>query len=210
MTAPMPFLALGDSYTIGESVESAGRWPVQLAAALRADGVAIEDPRIIARTGWTTDELSAAIDATETLRDDYGLVTLLIGVNDQYRGRGVDEYTHAFAILLERAIGFAGRRTDRVLVLAIPDWGVTPFAAQSGRDTAAIARELDTYNAAAAKICARRGVAFVDIAPMSRERGAESAMLADDGLHPSAAMYAQWASLALPVARRILAQTHAP
>ena len=209
-TAPIPYLALGDSYTIGESVESADRWPAQLAAALRADGVSIEDPRIIARTGWTTDELSAAIDAVEPLGDHYGLVTLLIGVNDQYRGRGVDEYAHAFAILLERAIGFAGRRTDRVLVLAIPDWGVTPFAAQSGRDTAAIARELDAFNATAAKICARRGVAFIDIAPMSRERGAESAMLADDGLHPSSAMYAQWASLAMPVARRILAQTPAP
>lgn len=208
--APIPYLALGDSYTIGESVESIGRWPAQLAAALRADGVSIEDPRIVARTGWTTDELSAAIDAAEPLGDRYGLVTLLIGVNNQYRGRGVDEYAHEFAILLERAIGFAGRRTDRVLVLAIPDWGVTPFAAQSGRDTTAIARELDAYNAAAAKICAQRGVAFVDIAPMSRERGAESAMLADDGLHPSSAMYAQWASLALPVARRILAQTPAP
>ena len=215
MQAPMQYLALGDSYTIGESVEPDGRWPMQLVAALRADGVVIDDPRIIARTGWTTDELSAAIDtAAAPLGDDYGLVTLLIGVNNQYRGRDVDEYAHAFAVLLERAIGFAGRRADRVVVLAIPDWGITPFAARSGRDTAAIARELDAYNAAAAKICAKRGVAFVDIAPVSRKRGAEPAMLADDGLHPSAAMYAEWTRLALPVARRLLAQTnpqtHAP
>jgi lysophospholipase L1-like esterase len=207
--APMPYLALGDSYTIGEGVESAGRWPMQLAAALRADGVAIEDPRIIARTGWTTGELSSAIDAAEPLGDDYGLVTLLIGVNNQYRGRDLDEYRHEFAIMLERAIGFAGRRADRVVVLAIPDWGVTPFAARSGRDIPAIARELDAYNAAAAKICAKRGVAFVDIAPLSRERGAESAMLVDDGLHPSAAMYAEWAHMALPVARRLIMQTSA-
>ena len=211
MQAPVQYLALGDSYTIGESVEADGRWPMQLVAALRADGVVIDDPCIIARTGWTTDELSAAIDAADAvapLGDDYGLVTLLIGVNNQYRGRDVGEYAHEFAVLLERAIGFAGRRADRVVVLAIPDWGVTPFAAQSGRDSAAIARELDVYNAAAAKICARRGVAFVDIVPVSRERGAEPAMLADDGLHPSAAMYAEWTRLALPVVRRLLVQTN--
>lgn len=205
--AAMTYLALGDSYTIGENVEPAGRWPMQLADALRAEGIVIDDaPRIIATTGWTTDELSVAIDAAEPLGDDHALVSLLIGVNNQYRGRAVDEYAHEFAILLERAIGFAGRRADRVFVLAIPDWGITPFAADSGRDTAAIARELDAYNAAAAKICAERGVVFIDIAPVSRARGAEPAMLADDGLHPSAAMYAEWARLALPAVRRMLSK----
>lgn len=208
--ATSSYLALGDSYTIGESVEPAGRWPMRLVAALRADGIAIGDPRIIATTGWTTDELSAAIDAAEPLGDDHALVSLLIGVNNQYRGRAVDEYAREFAILLERAIGFAGRRADRVFVLAIPDWGVTPFAAASGRDTAAIARELDAYNAAAAKICADRGVVFIDIAPVSRARGTEPAMLADDGLHPSAAMYAEWARLALPAVRRMLAGELSP
>ena len=202
--ATASYLALGDIYTIGESVEPAGRWPMQLVAALRAEGMVIDDPRIIATTGWTTDELSAAIDAAEPLGDGHALVSLLIGVNNQYRGRAVDEYAHEFAVLLERAIGFAGRRTDRVFVLAIPDWGVTPFAADSGRDTAAISRELDAYNAAAAKICADRGVVFIDIAPVNRARGAEPAMLADDGLHPSAAMYAEWARLALPAVRRML------
>ena len=207
--ATVTYLALGDSYTIGENVEPTGRWPMQLAAALRADGIVIDgmavaSPRIIATTGWTTDELSAAIDAAEPLGDQHALVSLLIGVNNQYRGRAVDEYAHEFATLLERAIGFAGRRADRVFVLAIPDWGVTPFAAQSGRDTATIARELDAYNAVAAKICADRGVVFIDIAPFSRARGAEPAMLADDGLHPSAAMYAEWARLALPAVRRML------
>lgn len=204
--ATASYLALGDSYTIGENVEPAGRWPMQLADALRAEGIVIDDPRIIATTGWTTDELSAAIDAAEPLGDGHTLVSLLIGVNNQYRGRAVDEYAHEFAILLERAIGFAGRRADRVFVLAIPDWGVTPFAADSGRDTAAIARELDAYNAAAAKICADRGVVFIDIAPVSRARGAERAMLADDGLHPSAAMYAEWARLALPAVRRMVSK----
>ena len=197
------FLALGDSYTIGEGVEADGRWPVQLARALRAQGVALADPRIIATTGWTTDELSAAIDAAAP-PDDFALVSLLIGVNNQYRGRALDEYRAQFDALLARAAGFAGGRAGRVLVLSIPDWGATPFAAGSGRDLAAIARELDAFNAAAQALCAGRGVAFVDIAPVSRARGAEPAMLAGDGLHPSAAMYAQWARLALPQARRLL------
>ncbi len=208
--ASVRYLALGDSYTIGENIDPEGRWPVQLKEALHASGIVIDDPKVIARTSWTTDELSSAIDAAEPLGDDYGLVTLLIGVNNQYRGRPVDEYAQEFAVLLERAIGFAGRRADRVVVLAIPDWGVTPFAAQSGRDLAVIARELDAYNAAAERICAERGVAFVDIAPVSRERGRDPAMLAEDGLHPSAAMYAEWARLAWPVVRRLLAGAAAP
>jgi lysophospholipase L1-like esterase len=219
------YLALGDSYTIGEGVEADERWPMQLARALRAHGIAIEDPRILARTGWTTDELSAAIDAefdadpgtdsgmepgavasdgASASASRFDLVTLLIGVNNQYRGRSVEEYETQFDALLARAVAFAGGREDRVMVLAIPDWGVTPFAARSGRDTARIAQELDAFNAAAARRCAARGVAFVDTAPVSRMRGAEPAMLADDGLHPSAAMYTEWAGLALPVARRLL------
>jgi lysophospholipase L1-like esterase len=202
----MSYLALGDSYTIGESIDPVDRWPVQLVDMLRADGIVIDAPRIIAATGWTTDELSAAIDAVEPLGDNYDLVSLLIGVNNQYRGRTADEYAQEFAVLLERAIGLAGRRAERVVVLAIPDWGVTPFAAQSGRDIAAISRELDAYNAVAMSICAERGVAFIDIAPISRAHGADAAMLADDGLHPSAAMYAEWARLALQVVRRLLAR----
>ena len=200
----MKYLALGDSYTIGEGVAEDGRWPVVLARALRGEGIALEDPRIIATTGWTTDELAAAIDAAEPL-GEWDFVSLLIGVNNQYRGRGLENYREEFTTLLQRAIGFARGRAERVLVLAIPDWGVTPFGTASGRDVAQIARELDAFNAAAAAICAEHGVAFVDIAPVARVRGAEAAMLAEDGLHPSAAMYALWAAQALPVARRLLA-----
>lgn len=199
----MSYLALGDSYTIGEGVEEAGRWPLQLAQALRDEGIALEDPRIIATTGWTTDELSAAIDAAEPL-GEYGFVSLLIGVNNQYRDRSAEDYRGEFAGLLRRAIGFVGGDAGRVLVLAIPDWGATRFGAESGRDRAQIARELDAYNAIAAELCAAHGVAFVDIAAVSRARGAEQAMLAADGLHPSAALYAEWTRLALPVARRLL------
>lgn len=206
----MSYLALGDSYTIGEGVPEAGRWPLQLAAALRDEGIALAEPQIIARTGWTTDELSAAIDAAQP-QAPFAFVSLLIGVNNQYRGRDVAEYRDQFSALLERAIALAGGRADRVLVLSIPDWGVTPFAAaqyaqQRGRDGARIARELDGYNAAARAVCAANGVAFVDITPVSRARGDEAAMLVDDGLHPSAAMYAQWTALALPVARQLLSQ----
>ncbi len=199
------YLALGDSYTIGEGVAPDGRWPVQLAAALREGGIALADPRIIATTGWTTDELSAAMDAAEPL-GAWGFVSLLIGVNNQYRGRDVDNYRDEFAALLDRATALAGGRADGVFVLSIPDWGVTPFGQASGRDTARIAAELDAYNATAAAICANRGIAFVDITPASRELGARPDMFVEDGLHPSSAMYAEWTRLALPVARTLLAR----
>ena len=201
VAAPLTYLALGDSYTIGESVPEAGRWPMQLAAALRESGVAVADPRIIATTGWTTDELSAAMDAAEPL-GGWEFVSLLIGVNNQYRGRDVANYADEFAALLERAIALAGDRPDRVLVLSIPDWGATPFGQASGRDTARIAAELDDYNAAARAACGQRGVAFVDVTQASRAPGAA---VADDGLHPGAAQYGAWAALAMPVARSLLA-----
>lgn len=198
------YLALGDSYTIGEAVHEADRWPMQLARALRADGIALADPRIIATTGWTTDELDTAISAQEPI-ETHDFVSLLIGVNNQYRGCEVEQFRTQFAALLWRAIGFAGNRPGRVLVLSIPDWGVTPFARKEGRDGARIAVELDAYNQATREVCTARGVAFVDITPISRARGGEAAMLAADGLHPSAAMYAEWTRLALPVARHLLA-----
>ncbi len=197
------YLALGDSYTIGEGVAPDGRWPMQLARALREEGLPLADPRIIATTGWTANELSAAIDAAEPL-GTFDLVSLLIGVNNQYRGRSVDAYRDEFDALLARATGFANGRADRVLVLSIPDWGVTPFAIQSGRDRIRIADELDACNAAARDACAARGIAFVDITPASRALGGAPEMLADDGLHPSAAMYVEWMRLALPAARRLM------
>jgi lysophospholipase L1-like esterase len=200
------YLALGDSYTIGEGVDETDRWPMQLARRLREAGIALDDPRIIATTGWTTDELSAALDAAEPLGQDWALVSLLIGVNNQYRGRPVDDYVPEFTALLDRAIAYAGSDPRRVIVLGIPDWGVTPFAFAGSFDPEVIAEALDTYNAAAARICAERGVAFVDITPVSRARGAETAMLVEDALHPSAAMYAEWTALAFPVAQRLLSE----
>ncbi|NUS39876.1 MAG: SGNH/GDSL hydrolase family protein [Lysobacter sp.] len=202
------YLALGDSYTIGEGVPEEGRWPVQLARMLRKGGIPLADPRIIATTGWTTDELAAALDAAEPL-GAWDFVSLLVGVNNQYRGRPAEEYARGFGALLLRAIAYAGRRPARVVVLSIPDWGVTPFAAAQGRDARRIADELDAFNAAARALCKLHGVAFVDVTGVSRALGAAPSMLADDGLHPSAAMYAEWAALALPVARRLLAGARA-
>lgn len=203
MAAALAYLALGDSYTIGEGVEAAGRWPMQLAARLRDAGITIADPRILARTGWTTDELAAAMDAAEPL-GAWDFVSLLIGVNNQYRGRLAGDYAGEFQRLLRRAIALAGGRTDRVLVLSIPDWGVTPFALASGRDRRAIADDLDAYNAAARELCMAEGVAFVDITGLSRAPDT-AGLLAEDGLHPSAAQYARWTDAALPVARALLA-----
>ncbi len=193
-TAPVDYLALGDSYTIGEGVEDEQRWPVQLAAVLRARGVGMAHPQIVARSGWTTDELSAAIDAEDAhgnLQPHYALVSLQIGVNNQYRGRGVEDYREEFSRLFERAVGFAGGDPARVLVLSIPDWGMTPFAQASGRDRAQIAREIDEYNAAAEALCHRRGATWVDITDLTRRPDLADELVAD-GLHPSAAMYTLW------------------
>ena len=199
----LSYLALGDSYTIGEAVPEDGRWPMQLAKALREEGIALGNPRIVATTGWTTDELEWGIDAAEPL-GTFDLVSLLIGVNNQYRNRSAVAYSGEFHTLLQRAIRFARGRADRVLVLSIPDWGVTPFANNDQRDAATIGSEIDAYNAAARTVCAKEGVVFVDITPLSRERGGDAAMLAEDGLHPSAAMYTLWTQAALPVARTLL------
>ncbi len=210
---PAGFLALGDSYTIGEGVEPEGRWPVQLARALHGEGFALGEPRIVATTGWTTDELDAGIDAARAqapIGHDHALVSLLIGVNNQYRGRPLDVFQAQFAALLRRAVAFAGGERGRVLVLAIPDWGVTPFAIAQSRDPARVATQIDAFNAACREEAARAGTHWIDIAPVSRERGGEPGMLVEDGLHPSAAMYALWAELALPVARAALEQQQPP
>jgi len=193
---PIRFLALGDSYTIGESVPSSDAWPNQMARALR-----IPEPQIIARTGWTTDELSAAIDAADP-RGPFDLVTLLIGVNNQYRGRSADEYWQQFDALLKRAIGFAGGTAQRVVVVSIPDWGVTPFAA--GRDRARVGSEIDRFNAIGREETSRAGARWVDITPISRRASAEPRLIAPDGLHPSAAMYAEWVKMIGPVAAEAL------
>lgn len=195
MSSPaLHYLALGDSYTIGEAVAAHERWPAELVRRLRSAGVMVDDPRIVATTGWTTDELSHAMDAA-ALAPPHDLVTLQIGVNNQYRGRAAQEYREQFAALLDRAIALAGGHAARVIVVSIPDWGVTRFAREQGRDRTLIAAELDSYNAIASGASRRAGARFVDITGISREY---PELLADDGLHPSAAQYDLWVAAIEP------------
>ncbi|NWF64090.1 MAG: SGNH/GDSL hydrolase family protein [Chloroflexi bacterium] len=194
------YLALGDSYTIGESVREAERFPNQLAALLANEGLTV-DVKIVARTGWTTDELWRGIQA-ETIEPPYDMVSLLIGVNNQYRGRDIEEYREGFAFLLNKAIEYAGGDVKRVIVFSIPDWGVTPFA--YGRDTTTIAAEIDAFNQVNLEETQKAGAHYVDVTPTSRLALKDKTLIASDGLHPSGKMYAEWAKSALPVALEIL------
>lgn len=199
---PHTFLALGDSYTIGEGVAPGQRWPVQLAARLRGEGVEMADPQIIATTGWTTDELAGAMNAA-SFAAPYGLVTLLIGVNNQYRGRTLDEYRSGFRELLRRAVALAGGVAAHVIVVSIPDWGVTRFAVGEGRDAARVARGIDAFNTAAGEETEAAGARWADVTAISRAPAARNE-LAADGLHPSGAQYARWVDAILPAARAAL------
>lgn len=190
-------LSLGDSYTIGEGVNASDRWPMQLAALLRLRGLEVAEPTIVAQTGWTTDELSSGIDGAR-LAPPYDLVTLLIGVNDQYRGGSAADYRPRFRALLDRAVDFAGGNARRAIVLSIPDWGVTPFAA--GRDRAAIAaaiREFNQVNRDETLRVTGSAARWVDVGASFARAAADPSLLAADGLHPSAEMYADWANLVL-------------
>lgn len=201
--ADLRYLALGDSYTIGEGVAPTERWPVQLAARLRADGLAVQEPLIIARTGWSVGELTAAMDAA-SLDAPYDLVTLLIGVNDQYRDGEAETYRAELRTLLARAVTLAGACTRRVLVVSIPDWGVTAFAANDARGAAAIGSAIDAFNAVARDEARRIGVDFIDITGVSRAL-AQRVQLVDDGLHPNFAQYRAWTDRIAPAARVALA-----
>jgi lysophospholipase L1-like esterase len=188
------YLALGDSYTIGESVPSADNFPSQVVSSMLNNAIPFYSARIIAKTGWTTDELEAGIviaNTSDPLRFAYDFVSLLIGVNNQYRGRTADNYKPEFEALLKKAILYAGNKADHVIVLSIPDWGITPFA--SGRDRAKIAAEIDAYNAANKEIALRYNVHYIDITTWTREAASNPSLLAPDGLHPSGIEYKRWA-----------------
>jgi lysophospholipase L1-like esterase len=196
-------LALGDSYTIGEGVAGGRNWPAQLVARLRLDGAKLDGPRIVATTGWTADELASAMDAA-ALDPPYALATLSIGVNNQYRGRALEEYRMQFRALLRRAIPLAGGDAARVVVVSIPDWGVTLFAVHRGCDAVRIAGEIDAFNAAARAETDDAGAHWVDVTVISRAPELRDELV-DDGLHPSATQYARWVEAILPAARAALA-----
>lgn len=188
------YLALGDSYTIGEAVPAEERFPARLASLLQTG-----EPKIVAVTGWTTDELTAGIEAAQ-ITGTYDLVTLLIGVNNQYRGRPLEEYRTQFTALLEQAIGFAGNEPSHVIVVSVPDWGVTPFAAN--RDRSQITREIDAFNAANKEIALAHKAQWIDITHFTREAATDPALVASDGLHPSGKDYARWAAAIAPLVKR--------
>jgi len=186
------YLALGDSYTIGESVDERLRWPVQLVDRLKKDNVNINDAEIIARTGWTTDELLRAVEAAEP-GNEYDLVSLLIGVNNQYRGRDLSNFREELTELIGIAVRSADSVASRVIVLSIPDWGVMPFAA--GKDRDLIAGEIDAFNDVVREECSYAGVKFYDITTISRKAANDPSLVAGDGLHPSGKMYSMWVDL---------------
>jgi lysophospholipase L1-like esterase len=196
-TSSYKYLALGDSYTIGEKVEEKDNFPNQTVQILKKSKKGFEDPTIIAKTGWTTDELQEKL-AQVRLAIPFDIVTLLIGVNNQYRGRSVDEYAVQFEQLLQQAIGYAGGKKKHVIVLSIPDWGVTPFAVD--RDRKKIAEEIDLFNATNKKIAEEYQVHYIDITPYTREATYDLSLVAEDGLHPSGKDYKRWAVL---VAKKI-------
>lgn len=195
------YLALGDSYTIGEGVSDQERWPAFLVAMLASRGIEVGPPHYVAQTAWTTDELSDAIDAARPA-GPFDLVTLLIGVNDQYRARPVSSFEGEFATLVKRSIAFAGKRPGRTIVISIPDWGATPYA--EGRDRALIGREIEAYNNKAESIARKLGVHWVDVTESSRDMLQEPELAIADKLHPSGEMYRRWAELIAPVAERAL------
>lgn len=195
------WLALGDSYTIGESVSEAERFPAQTAALLKADSLAFDTPHYIATTGWTTVNLLSAIEM-QNPQGPFDIVTLLIGVNDQYQQFDINEYNAHFTQCLQKAIALAGNRKDHVFVLSIPDYSVTPFAQQ--RDTAQIRREIDDYNAINKAITLANKIAYIDITPGTRAMKEDASLMAYDGLHPSGKEYAKWAALLAPEIRKAL------
>ena len=193
------FLALGDSYTIGESVDEKDRWSRQLIDLLKIK-FNFTKHDIVARTGWTTSELTQAIEAKK-LTEQYEMVSLLIGVNNQYRGQSLDSYRVEFRNLLNTSIKFAKDDAKKVIVLSIPDWGKTPFA--KGQDTQKIASEIDAFNNVAKEECKKLNIVFINITDITR-KNTDTSMFAIDGLHYSGKVHRLWAMEALKTAGDIL------
>lgn len=189
-------LCLGDSYTIGQSVSEDERFPYQTVKLLEKEGIHFEKPHIIAKTGWTTDELIHAIGESK-VTGSFDCVTLLIGVNNQYREYDKEVYRKEFRELLYTALKYAGSDHNHVFVVSIPDWGVTPFGANDvkGRSAAKIGAQIDEFNAINKEEALKLKVHYTDINPVSKKAAQDHSLTADDNLHPSGKMYAEWATL---------------
>lgn len=188
---PIRYLALGDSYTIGESVPASDNFPAQLFQALKDKNVPVSSYKIIARTGWTTANLKAAIE-TSGLKDTFNLVSLLIGVNNQYQGKSIVEYKSEFIELANRAIQFAGGKKEHVFIVSIPDYGYTPFGENN---QASISAQIKEFNAVNKQVSDSLGLKYYNITPISQRGLTEPDLVAGDGLHPSAKMYRLWVDL---------------
>ena len=186
------YLALGDSYTIGESVKESERWPVQLSNSLRNK---LNKPVIIAKSGWTTDKLIDTLNKIN-FNKKFDFVSLLIGVNNQYRGRSVENFKEGFTILLKKSIEYANYKKERVMVVSIPDWGVTPFAKNKNRTI--IGNEMDAFNKVIHDECMKNNITFFNITEISRKAVNDNSLIAEDGLHPSKKMYKQWVKIIKP------------
>ena len=200
-TANYTWLASGDSYTIGESVGENERFPAQTISILKGNNLFFQPPKYIAMTGWTTVNLLDAI-ATQNPQGPYNIVSLLIGVNDQYQHMDTAGYRTHFTQCLENAIALAGNKREHVFVLSIPDYSVTPFA--SGSDTAEIRKQLDAFNAINKEITLLYNISYIDITPFTREAKNDASLIAGDGLHPSAKEYAKWAELLAPEIEKVI------
>lgn len=194
----MKYLALGDSYTIGESLPFEQNFPSQVVEILKSDSITIELDKLIAVTGWTTDELAIEI-AKQKPHFEYDWVTLLIGVNNQYRGRSVEEYEWQFYALLSQAVLFAKGNPKRVIVLSIPDWGLTPF--NKDRDKIQTSQEIDEFNDVNRKIAQHFACHYVDVTTSTRAHCQDGKFLAEDGLHYSAQEYNIWATSVAEIIR---------
>ena len=195
------WLALGDSYTIGESVPEKDRYPVQTVTLLKAQGIDFSEAAIIATTGWTTQNLLDAIK-NKPVKPAYTIVSLLIGVNNQYQGRSLEEYKEQFAILLQHAIELAGNKASHVFVLSIPDYSVTPFAQHA--DQSKIANEIDVFNTANKQIAGKCKVNYINITTASRKAATDPSLVASDGLHFSGKAYLEWSQLLVPLIKQAL------
>ena len=194
------FLALGDSYTIGQSVEISERWPVQFLKELKINTSAIDTLQIIAQTGWRVDQLKEAMNSSN-LEPPYGLVSLLIGVNNQFQGQDAVEFRPEFIEILEKSLKLVENRTERLFVVSIPDWGASPYG--FGVDRTKVSKEIDEFNSVVKEESEKRGLRYFDITAISRRALIDKTLIASDELHPSGKMYKLWVDKMIPVISKV-------
>ncbi|GAC1423706.1 MAG: SGNH/GDSL hydrolase family protein [Flavisolibacter sp.] len=200
-TSSKKYLALGDSYTIGQGVGEQDRYSFLSVSLLKKEGIDLSYPEYIATTGWTTADLQSAIQSKH-LSPTYSLVTLLIGVNDQYQGIDTAVYRKRFSKLLQQSLNLAGNDKRKVIVLSIPDYSATPFVDPERKEK--VRKEIDLYNIINKEITLSNDIAYVDITPLSREAATDASLLATDHLHYSKKEYQKWANLLVPFIKKLL------